>query len=76
MRAITSAASPPASAPATPTVSRPRCCGPSVDPAGADDGPVTDPDWTVHDVSLEDLILGYLAETQTQGSYTAWGVTA
>jgi len=40
------------------------------------DGPVTDPAWTVHDVSLEDLILGYLAETQPQGSHTAWGVTA
>jgi ABC-2 type transport system ATP-binding protein len=40
------------------------------------DGPVTDPAWTVHDVSLEDLILGYLAETRPQGSHTAWGVTA
>ena len=40
------------------------------------DDPVTDPAWTVHDVSLEDLILGYLAETQPQGSHTAWGVTA
>ena len=40
------------------------------------DGPVTDPAWTVHDVSLEDLILGYLAQTRPQGSHTAWGVTA
>ncbi len=40
------------------------------------DGPFSDPEWTVHDVSLEDVILGYLAETQTQGSHAAWGVTA
>jgi hypothetical protein len=27
-------------------------------------------------VSLEDLILAYLAEGETQGSHEAWGVTA
>ena len=40
------------------------------------DGPVTDPSWTVHEVTLEDLILTYLAEGETQGSHEAWGVTA
>jgi ABC-2 type transport system ATP-binding protein len=40
------------------------------------DGPVTDPSWTNHEVSLEDVILSYLAEGETQGSHEAWGVTA
>ena len=40
------------------------------------DGPLTDPAWTVHEVTLEDLILAYLAEGETQGSHEAWGVTA
>lgn len=40
------------------------------------DGPITDPAWTVHDVSLEDLILAYLAEGDAETSHTAWGVPA
>jgi ABC-2 type transport system ATP-binding protein len=40
------------------------------------DGPVIDPGWTVHDVNLEDLILAYLADGDTQASHTAWGVAA
>jgi ABC-2 type transport system ATP-binding protein len=39
-------------------------------------GPITDPAWTVHEVTLEDLILAYLADGDTQGSHTAWGVAA
>jgi ABC-2 type transport system ATP-binding protein len=26
------------------------------------DGPIIDPAWTAHDLSLEDLVLAYLAE--------------
>jgi ABC-type multidrug transport system ATPase subunit len=40
------------------------------------DGPVTDPAWTVHEVTLEDLILGYLADGDTQASHKEWGVPA
>jgi ABC-2 type transport system ATP-binding protein len=40
------------------------------------DGPVTDPAWTVHELSLEDLILAYLASSDTQSNHEAWGVTA
>ncbi|MFD0823042.1 ABC transporter ATP-binding protein, partial [Micromonospora zhanjiangensis] len=40
------------------------------------DGPVTDPAWTVRDVSLEDTILAYLAEGETRASHTEWGVPA
>ena len=40
------------------------------------DGPVTDPAWTGHDVTLEDLILAYLAEGDAQGSHQEWGVPA
>jgi ABC-type multidrug transport system ATPase subunit len=39
-------------------------------------GPIDDPAWTVRDVSLEDLILAYLADGETEGSHTAWGVPA
>jgi ABC-2 type transport system ATP-binding protein len=39
-------------------------------------GPITDPAWTVHEVTLEDLILAYLADGDMQGSHTAWGVPA
>jgi ABC-type multidrug transport system ATPase subunit len=35
-----------------------------------------DPAWAAHDIPLEDLILAYLADGQTQGSHEAWGVTA
>ena len=40
------------------------------------DGPITDPAWTVHEVTLEDLILAYLADGDTQASHEAWGVPA
>lgn len=40
------------------------------------DGPVTDPAWTVHEVTLEDLTLAYLADGDTRGSHQAWGVPA
>jgi ABC-type multidrug transport system ATPase subunit len=39
-------------------------------------GPIDDPRWTVHDVTLEDLILAYLADGETQSSHEAWGVAA
>jgi ABC-2 type transport system ATP-binding protein len=40
------------------------------------DGPITDPAWAVHDVTLEDLILAYLADGETEASHEAWGVPA
>jgi ABC-2 type transport system ATP-binding protein len=40
------------------------------------DGPITDPGWTVHEVTLEDLILAYLADGETEASHEAWGVPA
>lgn len=40
------------------------------------DGTIVDPMWTVHDVTLEDLILAYLADGDTQANHTAWGVSA
>ncbi|HZE40038.1 MAG TPA: ABC transporter ATP-binding protein [Stackebrandtia sp.] len=40
------------------------------------DGPITDPAWTTHDVTLEDLILAHLVETEIRGTHTAWGVPA
>ena len=39
------------------------------------DGPV-DPLWTEHDLALEDVILAYLADGDTQASHEAWGVPA
>jgi ABC-2 type transport system ATP-binding protein len=39
-------------------------------------GPIADPVWTVHEVTLEDLILAYLADGETQASHDAWGVPA
>ncbi|HET6215057.1 MAG TPA: ABC transporter ATP-binding protein [Micromonosporaceae bacterium] len=39
-------------------------------------GPITDPVWTVHEVTLEDLVLAYLADGDTVTSHTAWGVPA
>ncbi len=39
-------------------------------------GPIDDPQWTVHEVTLEDLILAYLADGETQSSHREWGVTA
>jgi ABC-2 type transport system ATP-binding protein len=38
--------------------------------------PVTDPAWTVHEVTLEDLILAYLADGDTQANHEAWGAPA
>jgi ABC-2 type transport system ATP-binding protein len=40
------------------------------------DGPVTDPAWTVRELSLEDLVLAYLADGETRASHEAWGVPA
>ncbi|MER7459982.1 ABC transporter ATP-binding protein [Micromonospora sp. NPDC126480] len=39
------------------------------------DGPV-DPLWTEHELALEDVILAYLADGDTQASHEAWGVPA
>jgi ABC-type multidrug transport system ATPase subunit len=39
-------------------------------------GPIDDPSWTVREVTLEDLILAYLADGDTQASHTEWGVPA
>jgi ABC-2 type transport system ATP-binding protein len=39
-------------------------------------GALDDPRWTVRDVTLEDLILAYLAEGDPQTSHSAWGVPA
>jgi len=38
--------------------------------------PITDPAWTVHEVTLEDLVLAYLADGDIEGSHAAWGVPA
>jgi ABC-2 type transport system ATP-binding protein len=40
------------------------------------DGRIDDPSWTVHDVTLEDLVLAYLAAADTRTTRTAWKVTA
>ncbi|GIJ30931.1 ABC transporter ATP-binding protein [Micromonospora sediminimaris] len=41
------------------------------------DGDPIDPEWTVRDVTLEDLILAYLTDdTVTRASHEAWGVPA
>jgi ABC-type multidrug transport system ATPase subunit len=39
-------------------------------------GPLTDPRFTAHELSLEDIILAYLADGPAPASHTAWGVTA
>jgi ABC-type multidrug transport system ATPase subunit len=39
-------------------------------------GPITDPAWTVHDVTLEDLILAYLADGEAEAGHADWGVRA
>ncbi|HCT81056.1 MAG TPA: ABC transporter ATP-binding protein [Micromonosporaceae bacterium] len=39
-------------------------------------GSIDDPAWTVREVTLEDLILAYLADGETQASHDAWGVSA
>jgi ABC-2 type transport system ATP-binding protein len=48
--------------------------------------PITDPAWTVREVTLEDLTLAYLADGDaqdgdtkdghTKGTHSAWGVSA
>ena len=38
--------------------------------------PIDDPVWTVHELTLEDLILAYLAQGSTRANHDAWGVTA
>ena len=35
-----------------------------------------DPMWSVHEVTLEDLVLAYLAKADTRSTRTAWEVTA
>ncbi|GAA2125050.1 ABC transporter ATP-binding protein [Actinomadura napierensis] len=40
------------------------------------DGPIGDPSWTVQELSLEDLILAYLADTDAKADHQAWGVPA
>jgi ABC-2 type transport system ATP-binding protein len=40
------------------------------------DGPVQDPAWTVRELTLEDLILAYLADGDTRANHAAWGVAA
>ncbi|MFR9777385.1 ABC transporter ATP-binding protein [Micromonospora sp. MS34] len=37
---------------------------------------VVDPEWTVHDVGLEDVILAYLDDGETTSRRTEWGVPA
>jgi ABC-2 type transport system ATP-binding protein len=39
-------------------------------------GAVDDPVWTVHEVTLEDVILAYLADGDAEATHTAWGVAA
>jgi ABC-2 type transport system ATP-binding protein len=40
------------------------------------DGSIPDPAWTVHEVTLEDLVLAYLADAETRTAPTDWEVTA
>jgi ABC-type multidrug transport system ATPase subunit len=40
------------------------------------DGNLIDPLWTVHDSTLEDVILAYLADREMPANHTAWGVPA
>jgi ABC-type multidrug transport system ATPase subunit len=40
------------------------------------DGSTTDPAWTVHEVTLEDLVLAYLAAAATRSVRTDWEVSA
>lgn len=40
------------------------------------DGPITDPSWTIRDVSLEDVVLAYLADGTARTSHSEWGVAA
>jgi ABC-2 type transport system ATP-binding protein len=38
-------------------------------------GSIPDPAWTVHEVTLEDLVLAYLADAETRTARTDWEVT-
>jgi ABC-type multidrug transport system ATPase subunit len=38
--------------------------------------PIDDPKWTVHEATLEDIILAYLADGDVAASHDAWGVRA
>jgi ABC-2 type transport system ATP-binding protein len=40
------------------------------------DGNIDDPAWMVHEVTLEDIVLAYLAEGDTPSTHTAWEVPA
>jgi ABC-2 type transport system ATP-binding protein len=40
------------------------------------DGPISDPLWTVHEVTLEELILAYLADGGAQATHASWKVPA
>jgi ABC-type multidrug transport system ATPase subunit len=40
------------------------------------DAPIADPAWTEHEVTLEDLVLAYLANAETRTAHTGWEVTA
>ncbi|MFU8854196.1 ABC transporter ATP-binding protein [Micromonospora sp. SL1-18] len=40
------------------------------------DGPIDDPSWAVREVTIEDIILAYLADGETMTSHTEWGVPA
>lgn len=42
------------------------------------DGPIHDPAWTAHEVTLEDIILAYLddGDTQSERTHAAWGAPA
>jgi ABC-2 type transport system ATP-binding protein len=40
------------------------------------DLPIRDPAWTAHELTLEDLILAYLADGDARANHEAWGVPA
>ena len=40
------------------------------------DVPILDPSWTVHELSLEELILAYLDDQDAPANHEAWGVPA
>jgi ABC-2 type transport system ATP-binding protein len=40
------------------------------------DAPLVDPSWTVHEVTLEEVILAYLADGEAATTYSEWRVSA
>jgi ABC-2 type transport system ATP-binding protein len=38
--------------------------------------PILDPSWTVHELSLEELILAYLDDRDSPANHDAWGMPA